>query len=355
MEDPFSYPFVKRINIKRQADQPFSDYKAFYLITEDFEPALESVSDYQQIKEVLTYASGLSDRYGIPWTHFVDANVLAPAYIGDSPEIKKEAAELVSTFSSLVRKGDDCELHIHGKLNENLIENLRTQEKLHIRMRGLDSIQNYRQRKSFFYNTFDREGYRQLVVSLSYGKRFLEKSIYDAKTDVIAFRPGGWDHGASSAETLIYFNALADAGISVNSGLSRGIFGSVEWQIGNSPNNNLALINLGEVSVFEISPVSGAGGYINPVIPVDLTKLAGDVKDEIPVILSVYHLGALMPGASADNGEEASKQAGADQSSIDRRALEKHFQMVDDLHSQKVLYPITIRELYSIITKQSRN
>ena len=56
-EDPFNYPFIKRLHLKRQPGAAYAGYKAFYLVTEDFEPLVESSSQIDSIKEVLKFAS----------------------------------------------------------------------------------------------------------------------------------------------------------------------------------------------------------------------------------------------------------------------------------------------------------
>jgi len=91
----------------------------------------------------------------------------------------------------------------------------------------------------------------------------------------------------------------------------------------------------------EISPTSGPGGYVNPVLPNDLLKLANSVNDEMPVIMSVYHLGSLQPEQSE----------GSARAQNERQVLESHFKTVADLASKKVLYPVTIRQLLAILSE----
>ena len=38
-EDPFAYPFVKPLHLKRVEGKPYSGYRAFYLLTEDSSPS----------------------------------------------------------------------------------------------------------------------------------------------------------------------------------------------------------------------------------------------------------------------------------------------------------------------------
>ena len=247
----------------------------------------------------------------------------------------------------MAEAGDDCELHLHGPLNRELLDQLRSKEKQHIKG-SEETVERYRQRRSFFYQSFYREGYRELVASLTYGKRFLEDSLYGGMKQVLAFRPGGWDHGSTSADTLLYFQALSDSGLIANSGLSTGDFGGKNWRVGNDPGRNIATVAIADKSVFEVSPTAGPGGYINPVLPNDLAKLAASVKDEMAVIVSVYHLGALQPA------DGSSSKAARPQNEIqtEREALEQHFKTVANLAEQKILYPITLRDLLAIISTQ---
>jgi hypothetical protein len=349
-ENPFNYPFIKQLHLKRQQGRPFSDYKAFYLLTEDFEPLVESAADIDHMREVLKFASSLRTQYKVPWTHFVDANSLAAAFTSSDQDLKQRCGSMIGDLRAMIEAGDDCELHLHGPLNRDLLEQLKVEEKLHLRGSGLEAQERYRQRRSFFFQSFYREGYRALVASLTYGKRLLETSVYDGKRQVLAFRPGGWDHGSSNQDTLMYFQALSDSGLMANSGLSQGDFGSNNWRVGNDPGHNLAAVSVGEKNLFEVSPTAGPGGYLNPVLPHDLNRLAGSVKDDMPVIVAVYHLGGLQQTKHAS--EDGTQRTEAELQT-ERQMLEQHFKTVADLTAARVLYPITLRELLEIIVAQN--
>ena len=346
-ENPFNYPFIKQLHLKRQTGKPYSDYKAFYILTEDFEPLVESPSELESARVVLKFASGLTSKYKVQWTHFVDANALAPAFISDDRDLKQRCQNMIDDLKSMADRGDDCELHLHGPLNRALLEQLRSQQKLHLQG-SLEAVEQYRQRRSFFYQSFYREGYRELVASLTYGKHLLEESLYEGRKQVVAFRAGGWDHGSTVDDTLLYFRALSDSELMANSGLSTGDFGGKNWRIGNDPGHNLATVLIGEKKLFEVSPTAGPGGYINPVLPHDLKKLAGSVKDEMAVIVAVYHLGALQ---NPDSASAAARRSAAEVQA-EREALEQHFKSVAELTEAKVLYPITLRDLLAIISEQ---
>lgn len=348
-ENPFTYPFIKQLHLKRQSGQPFSDYKAFYLLTEDFEPLVESASDLDGMREVLKFAAGLSSQYKVPLTHFVDANSLTAAFISGDQNLKQRCLAMIDDLKAMIEAGDDCELHLHGSLNRELIDYLKSEEKLHIRGSGLEAQGQYRQRRSFFFQSFYREGYREMVASLTYGKRLLETSLYERKKQVLAFRPGGWDHGSTIQDTLLYFNALNDAGLIANSGLSQGDFGGKNWRVGNDPGHNLGTVSVGEKNLFEVSPTAGPGGYLNPVLPHDLNALASSVKDEMPVIVAVYHLGGLQ---QTKRDDDESKRRSDAELQAERQTLEQHFKKVADLTASRVLYPITLRELLEIISAQ---
>jgi hypothetical protein len=226
---------------------------------------------------------------------------------------------------------------------------LRSQNKLHIRTSGLEAL-DYRQRKSFFFHSFYDEGYRGMVATLSYGKLFLEQAIYNGQEQVLALRPGGWDHGASSQDTGLYYSALSDAGLVANSGLSLGEFGKPDFSVGNSPGNNVATVTVGDNSITEVSPTRGPGWYINPVLFQHLDKLVAGATGGVPVIMSVYHLGGLQQSRYE---EGALRQQEPQQYEVNlqksHEALERHFQEVAELRSKKVFYPITLKKLLSII------
>jgi len=346
-ENPFSYPFVKQFHLARRADKPYGSYKAFYLLTEDFEPEVSSASDLESIRDVLKFASELSSKHGIPWTHFVDANALAPAFLSNDPATRQQCRSMIDDLARMIGRGDDCQLHLHGLLDSALLDYLKAEEKVHIKESGLAEAQTYRQRKSFFFQSFYRRGYRDLVASLTYGKRFLEKTLYPGKKQILAFRPGGWDHGATSQDTLLYFYALSESGLIANSGLSTGTFGEADFRVGNDPGHNIATVLGGEHRLFEVSPTAGPGGYINPVLPHDLNKLSNSAPGEMAVIVSVYHLGSLQKGqASTEHPAKSDTQL-----QTERDTLENHFKTVAELAAAKVVYPITLRDLLEIISQ----
>lgn len=346
-EQPFDYDFIKQIRIPKESGKPYSDYKAFYLLTEDFEPQVDSAADIDRMRKVIAIAADFSNRYSVHWTHFVDANTLAPALIGTDDAAKRECEAMIQDVKQLIKAGDDCELHIHGSLRPQLIELMKSSEgKQKLHLSELKSELPYRQRHSFFYYAFYREGYRQLVQSLVYGKQLLDTTLYDGKPEVRAFRPGGWDHGSTYEDTMIYYSALADAGLEANSGLSEGVFGSLDFSVGNKPGFNLAAVQPEDKRVLEISPTTGPGGYVNPILPQNLEKLATSAPgNEMPVIVSVYHLSALQ-GSSGGSDESSTGSANIAE---ETKTLEKHFQTVADLYAKKVLYPVTLRQLLDII------
>src|SRR5215467_6651853 len=353
-ENPFAYPFIKTIHVPRQPGKPYSDYKALYLLTEDFEPVIKCAEDVRQIDDALGLASSLTSQYKVPWTHFVDVNVLAPAFIGDDTQLKQGTQEIISRLACMTADGDDCQLHLHGSMDRRLLDYMRSQDKLHPKVSEIDDAEPYRLRRSFFFNSFYREGFRDLVTGLTYGKLLLEKSVYDGKAPVLAFRPGGWDHGSSSSNAYIYFAALSASGLAANSGLATGEFGGDTFQVGGAPGNNIASVHIGDRSITEVSPTSGPGGYVNPVLPCDLEKLANSRKGELSIIVSVYHLSGLQK-----SGMESAEGGGLDpvsfksQTDEARRALDHHFQQVADLQARRILYPVTLREALSIISEQN--
>jgi hypothetical protein len=346
-EDPFSYPFVKEFHLRRRADKPYGSYKAFYLLTEDFEPEVNSAPDIESIRDVLKLASELSSKHGIPWTHFVDANALAPAFLSNDPATRQQCRSMIEDLTRMIDRGDNCQLHLHGLLGAPLLDYLKAEEKLHIKESGAAEAQTYRQRKSFFFQSFYRRGYREMVASLTYGKRFLEKTLYAGNRQILAFRPGGWDHGGTTQDTLLYFYALSESGLIANSGLSTGTFGGADFRVGNDPGHNLANVLGGEHRLFEVSPTAGPGGYINPVLPHDLNKLSNSAPDEMPVIVSVYHLGSLQK-RQATKDQPAKSEA---ELQTERDTLERHFKTVAELAAAKVVYPITLRDLLEILSE----
>jgi hypothetical protein len=341
-ENPFTYPFIKEVHLERDAGTVYGEYKALYLLTEDFEPLVGSAADVDAMREGLRFAADLSARYDIPWTHFVDVNTLAPAFIGGDAALAERTREMISDLKAMIARGDDCQLHLHGAMDEQLVAALKQTEKLHGKASCNKTLKSYRQRNSFFFNAFYDQGYRQMVVSLRYGKRLLEQSLYDNKQQVLAFRPGGWDHGSSMQDTRLYYAALIAAGLTANSGLSTGTFAGTNWRVGNDAGHNLAEVMVDDKTIIEVSPTAAPGWYVNPVITQnirELVELSSKNRKDMPVIVSVYHLGALQK--TDDRADEDDEQASAPNLEADvqrqRAALERHFQLLDELRAQKIL------------------
>lgn len=353
-ETPFTYPFIKELHLERTA-APWHDYQALYVLTEDFEPTVDSADDIEQMRDGLRFAAELSAKYQIPWTHFVDVNTLAPAFIAEDAAVRRAGQEMIGDLRRMIAQGDDCELHLHGALDERLLASLRQSDKLHAKVSGIEKAQPYRQRHSFFFNAFYAQGYRNLVISLTYGKRLLEKSLYDNKQAVVAFRPGGWDHGSSMEDTRLYYTALLAAGLRANSGLSTGNFAATNWRVGNDTGHNLATITLDDKSVIEVSPTAAPGWYVNPVVSQNIRQLAEAAaknRSNVPVIVSVYHLGALQKiGEPADADDPSPNSGQAADRQQQRAALERHFQLLSDLRAKKIIYPITLRELLTFLSQ----
>src|SRR6185503_3167887 len=100
-ENPFAYPFVTPLHLKREEGKAYSGYRALFLLTEDLEPVVESASDVESIREVLTFASSLSSKYKVPWTHFVDVNTLAPAFVADDQELKRACVSMIADLKAM--------------------------------------------------------------------------------------------------------------------------------------------------------------------------------------------------------------------------------------------------------------
>ena len=358
-ENPFTYPFITELRLDRMASADYREYQALYVLTEDFEPQVGSVADIEAMREGLRFAAELSAQYKIPWTHFVDVNTLAPAFVGQDAALGEQTRQMIADLKAMIGHGDDAELHLHGTMDEELIAALKRSEKLHAKTSCTGALKSYRQRNSFFFNAFYNQGYRNMVVSLTYGKRLLEKNLYDDKQKVVAFRPGGWDHGSSMEDTRLYYSALLAAGLTANSGLSTGNFSAANWRVGNDTGHNLATVSVNDRTIFEVSPTAAPGWYVNPVTAPDLRKLiqaSAARKNEWPVIVSVYHLGALQKTAGRADDNEQSPSANTE---IDiqqqRAALERHFQLLDELRAQKVIYPLTLRQLLTLLAQPAQS
>lgn len=353
-QDPFKYPYIKTFHIQRNKDKPYSKYKAFYLITEDLEFGLQNKEQAENCLKALAIASSLSKQYGIHWTHFVDVNKLKGLVVLSDNQVTEQTKKAVASLSEMVNLGDDVEEHLHRPMDEEMLATLKKEHFLDIDPDELKAILPYKQSKNFFFRVALEPAYKDLVENLIYGKQLLEKTFYNDKQKILAFRPGGWDHGENQQETLIYFNALLKAGLQASSGLASGTYRTADWKVGTVPKQNLVSVSLSKGQILEFSPNTGEGGFFNPRTKKDLDRVVSSIStmdDEIPVIISVDHLNDYYDPREYEKGltpEQISKQT-----ENRFKVLTEHFKSVADYHSKEVLYPITLRGLLSIIDNNS--
>jgi hypothetical protein len=348
--DPYKYPYVKTFHIKRVKDKPYSKYKAFYLITEDLEFGLHHKEQAENCLKGLAIASSLSKQYGIHWTHFLDVNKLKGLVVTTDSEVTEQTKKAVAMLSEMVNSGDDIEEHLHRPMDEEMLQTLKAEHPINIDLDELKTILPYRQSKNFFFRTALEPAYKDLVENFLYGKELLEKTFYSNGQKVLAFRPGGWDHGENQDETLIYFGALQKAGLRASSGLASGTYRTANWKVGAVPRQNLVTINLDKGQILELSPNTGEGGFFNPRTKKDLEKIIASIStidDEIPVIVSVDHLNDYYDPREYEKG--LTPQQIAKETEHRFELLTEHFKTVADYRSKEILYPITLRELVSII------
>jgi hypothetical protein len=97
-----------------------------------------------------------------------------------------------------------------------------------------ERIAGYPKRASMFFDVVYRHGIGILDWLDRLGS-FYEVFLDDtglAPPAQLAFRAGGWDHGATEADARAFVDALATTGYSWDSSASAGLFGTRSWRVG---------------------------------------------------------------------------------------------------------------------------
>lgn len=116
-----------------------------------------------------------------------------------------------------------------------------------------ERVSGYSKRASFFYDVVHR--HRLNVTDwvrslLGHYQTFLTTAGIVQPTS-LAFRAGGWDHGATLNERVQYIQALSNAGIRYDSSVSRGDFGTRGFRVGAPFGSNVFALT---TSLIEVAP-----------------------------------------------------------------------------------------------------
>jgi hypothetical protein len=133
--------------------------------------------------------------------------------------------EFLEAAKMLNRSGAEFYPHNHG------VFDARTGEQVEVRPQHIPS---YTKRASFFYDVVRRhrldlqDWFKRLLTH--YDEFLTQANIPKPKR--MAFRAGGWDHGATREENSVYIDAVCDAGFAYDSSVTRGTFGTKDYRLG---------------------------------------------------------------------------------------------------------------------------
>jgi len=116
-----------------------------------------------------------------------------------------------------------------------------------------DRVPGYSRRPSMFYDAVHRNGLDLgdwMTTVLDEYHRFLDSAGIPAPRRV-AFRAGGWDHGATEAEVAQYLQALASNDIAFDSSASAGVYGTPSWRVGKPWGQNVFSL---DPALVEVAP-----------------------------------------------------------------------------------------------------
>jgi hypothetical protein len=145
---------------------------------------------------------------------------------------------------AMVRSGAAIYPHNHGIFDSRTGRQARSRPQ-HVR--------GYRKRASFFYDVVHRHGANLgewLGQLLDHYDQFVDDAEIP-RPERLAFRAGGWDHGATREESALYIDAVCDAGFAYDSSVSSGNFGTKDFRIGASFGSNIFML---KPSLIEVAP-----------------------------------------------------------------------------------------------------
>jgi hypothetical protein len=348
--------------------------RIFFLLTEDNEIPKgviyeNSVLTPYEMEITLIRKMELSDKiankYGVKWTHFVD--------IGSSLLLLKWAAEISNNdewiklykmrkqiLINAYKGGNDIQLHIHSynipgspdfRWEYDYVRNVIYRQKKDKKNRGRTFggwARQYKE-KGNSQEPFTRHG------SLECGKKILEEILmpYFPDYKVTCFRAGGWDIGNSEAELKKSFLSLSEAGIMIDSSITKGSISKARWltdygmtfEVGAKINKNVYQVILQDremSNVFELLPtqpialLGTSSGYITPLddpgmvenIYNRLLDKNGKIKQGLHFIVEMFHIHNIAGDKTWDDIVEESR---------DFRKIEDHFRYLIE-HCPKIEY-----------------
>jgi hypothetical protein len=125
-------------------------------------------------------------------------------------------------------------------------------------------VSGYRKRASFFYDVVHRHGAdleEWIGQLLDHYDHFLEDAEIP-RPERLAFRAGGWDHGATREENAVYISALRNAGFAFDSSVTSGTFGTKDFHIGAPFGSNVFVL---KPPLIEVAPCWSYDCGVNPI------------------------------------------------------------------------------------------
>lgn len=212
------------------------------LTTVDFE-AFRPV-DIERWHAAMVGWAGETTRRSLPTVFFVSVeHVLRLRYADE-----KAYQRLLDGFAALVTAGCELQPHNHCAFDAESGGAL-VRGELPRRLAG------YGKRPSMFYDVVRRNGIpiKEWIPHVLSEINALRAAVVHPAAP-LAFRPGGWDCGDRPEEVADYIRALSEAGVTYESGGSRGIYGTRSWKVGLPFGQNVFAV--GE-SVVVIAPTIG--------------------------------------------------------------------------------------------------
>lgn len=231
------------------------------VLTVDFE-AFSPSSVRQWCVAMDSWAEASAQRQ-LRFDFFVAVEDIAALRAADSSMYR----HFLDSLRRLVEGGVDVHPHNHGPFDPSSGRPATAKsDRRHV-------VPGYTKRASFYYDTVYRHEWDLQawldVVRTEHARLLADLGVQAPRH--VAFRAGGWDHGASAADTRAYVEAVAGARFTYDSSASYGTYGTESWRVGKPYGENVFRLT---PDLIEVAATWSVNCGVHPLSPRSIVSLA---------------------------------------------------------------------------------
>jgi hypothetical protein len=208
---------------------PLSPRDRYLVLTVDFEAfAPDAIHLWTAAME---YWSERAAAAGLVFTYFIAVEDTALLRAQDAQAYRA----FVSGLHALASAGGEFHPHNHRVFEGQTGATLTPQGAAGQEASG------YPRRASMFYDVVyrHRRDWAEWMQEVTHAYESLLADAAIGAPAKLAFRPGGWDHGATREDLARYLEGVAEAGYSIDSSATAGVFGEASWRVGAPAGGNV--------------------------------------------------------------------------------------------------------------------